>query len=61
MYRWRTIFKTVTTVRVPYNVGNFFTTDVLLSKNYFVAKPYLFNHFVVMLSHIAITGMLISP
>jgi hypothetical protein len=52
MYHWRTLFKAVTTFRVPFNAGNFFTTDVLLFKNDFAAKPYLFNQSVVMLSHI---------
>ena len=58
MYHWRTLFKAVTTFRIPYNAGNFFTTDnVFLFKNDFAAKPYLFNQFVVMLSHIAIIFM----
>jgi hypothetical protein len=57
MYHWRTPVKVVTTFRVPYN-ENFFTTEnVLLFKNDFAAQRYLFNQFVVMLSHIAITFM----
>jgi hypothetical protein len=58
MYHWWTLSKAVTIFLIPYNAGNFFTTDnVLLFKNDFTAKPHLFNQFAVVLSHIAITFM----
>lgn len=45
----------VTTFRIPYNAGNFFTNEnILLFKNDFAAQRYMF---VVMLSRVAIPFM----
>jgi hypothetical protein len=44
-----------TTFRIPYNTGNFLTTENILHfKNDFAAQRYMF---VVMLSHVAIPFM----